>query len=231
MSDERGEHNERNVFEEDREVLREVREVKALVLGVRGLVLTALKQLQQVNAVLGAQQLILAKLKQIQALEQEILTDVTPPSAVTLSFEFLSSQLKGETNMPLSMPQNTTGEKYFIIGADASGLTGAQLAPGQTISVVSADPNTVAITPDAMPGVDNEGVQSVASGGVAAGPSPVLNSPINVTATVSNADGSVAESVVDTVTITAAVPGVAVSIGELFEQLVAGVPAAAARKR
>jgi hypothetical protein len=196
-------------MEDERNLFEEVREVK-------GLVLTVLKQLQQVNAVLGAQQLILAALKQVQALEQEILTEVSPPPAVTLTFEFLSKQLKGETNMPLSMPQNTTGEKYFIIGADANGLTGAQLATGQ-------------ITPDAAPAVDNEGVQSVASGGVASGSSPVLNTPVNVTATVLNADGSTAESVVDTVIITAAVPGVATSIGELFEKPVSGVAAAAVK--
>lgn len=132
--------------------------------------------------------------------------------------------------MPLSMPQNTANEKYFIIGTDAAGLTGAQLAKGQTISVVSGDPNTVAITPDASPAVDNEGVQSVASGGVAAGPSPVLNTPVSATATVLNADGSIAETVVDTVTITAPVPGVATSIGELFEQPVSGVTALAKKK-
>jgi len=222
------EDNERNLFAEVREVVKETRE----------LVLDVLKQQQQMNAVLGAQQIIIMQMKQVLMLlrkilaeEQEILDEVSPPPATTLSFEFLSKQLKGETNMPLSMPQNTTGEKFFIIGADASGLTGAQLGLGQTIAVVSADPNTVAITPDASPGIDNEGVQSVASGGVAAGPSSVLNTPVNVTATVSNADGSVAESVVDTVTITAPVPGVAVSIGELFEQPVSGVASAAKKAK
>ena len=120
--------------------------------------------------------------------------------------------------MPLSLPANTQNEKYYIIGTDANGLTGAQLASGQSVTVVSADPNTVVITPDATPAVDNEGVQSVASGTVAPAASPAqLNVAINVTATVLNSDSSIAETAVDTVTVTPAVPGVAVSIGELFE--------------
>jgi hypothetical protein len=130
------------------------------------------------------------------------------------------------------MPANTKNEKYYIIGTDASGLTGAPLASGQTITVVSADPNTVVFTPDASAAVDNESVQSVASGGVAVGPTPVLNSAITVTATVLNSDGSTAESLTDTVTITPAVPGVAVSIGDLFEVPVSAgttTPAAAAK--
>lgn len=163
--------------------------------------------------------------QQILALVQQVLDKLTPPVAVTIAFTF-SSQPKGASNMPLSMPVNTKNEKFFIIGADADGVTGAQLAPGQTITVVADDPNTVAITMDSAPGVDNEGVQSVASGSVAAGPAPALGTPVNVSATVLNADGSTAESVSDTVTITAAVPGVAVSIGELFEVPVSGVSGA-----
>jgi hypothetical protein len=166
---------------------------------------------------------------QVLALVQAILKALTPPVAATIAFEFSPSSQQGE-NMPLSMPANIKNERYFIIGADADGLTGAQLAAGQTITVVADDPNTVALTADSAPGVDNEGVQSVASGSVGVGPTPNLNTPINVTATVLNSDGSTAEQVVDTVTITPVVPGVAVSIGELFEAPVAGVPATARRR-
>jgi hypothetical protein len=154
----------------------------------------------------------------------KILTQVTPLPAISVEIEF-SSQSEGESNMPLSMPANHTGEKYFIIGKDATGLLGAQLATGQTINVISSDPNTVVIAPDATPGVDNENTQSVASGGVTVGPTPALNTAVTVTATVLNADGSTAETASDTVTITAAVPGVATSVGVLFEQPVSGAPA------
>ena len=119
--------------------------------------------------------------------------------------------------MPLSLPLNMIGEKYFVIGSDNSvpPIAGAQLGPGQTISVVSSDPTIVGLVPDPTALPDNEGVASVASGGVA----PVaVGGPVNCTWTVTNADGSVAETDTDTVTVTAAVPGVATSIGVLFEQ-------------
>jgi len=164
----------------------------------------------------------------IERLLKQILAALAPPRAVTLTFHF--STLKGEPNMPLSMPANIKDEKYYIIGADASGQTGAQLAKGQTVAVVSSDPNTVVLTPDATPAVDNEGVQSVASGSVGVGPTPALNTAVTVTATVTNADGTAAETISDTVTVTPTVPGVATSIGELFEEPVTGVKPAAIKR-
>jgi hypothetical protein len=129
--------------------------------------------------------------------------------------------------MPLQITSNNTNEKYFIIGTDAAGLTGAQLAAGQTVAVVSADPTIVTFTPDTTPQPDNEGVPSVASGSV----NPIkVGGPVTVTATVSNADGTAAESATDTVTVVAPTPGVAVSIGELFEQGVT-VPTPASKKK
>jgi len=151
---------------------------------------------------------------------QQILAAVAPHPAVKFIIKFEDSQ--GESTMPLSMPANRKDEKYFIIGEDNDGLVGAQLAPGQTVTVVSADPNTVALVPDATPAVDAEGVQSVASGAVVVGPSPSLNTPITCTVTVLNPDGGTAETQSDTATITAAVPGVATSVGVLFEETVSG---------
>ena len=122
--------------------------------------------------------------------------------------------------MALSAPLNTTGEKYYIYGVDANGLKGAQLASGQTISVVSADTTVVSFTPDATPQPDpTQGIATVASGAVNF---IAVGGPVTVTATVSNADGSAAETLSDTVTVTAAVPGVATSLGVLFEGPVSG---------
>jgi hypothetical protein len=121
--------------------------------------------------------------------------------------------------MALTLPLNTKNEKYFIIGTDASGESGALLAAGQTIAVVSSDTTIVSFTPDAPAVPDAEGVPSVASGAV----TPVaVGGPVTVTATVTNADGSAGETLTDTITVTAAVPGVAVSIGALFEGGVSG---------
>ena len=130
--------------------------------------------------------------------------------------------------MPLQITSNNTNKKYFIIGTDAAGLTGAQLAPGQNVSIVSADPTIVTFTPDATPQPDAEGTPSVASGSV----NPIkAGGPVNVTANVLNADGTTAESATDTVTVVAPAPGVAVSIGELFEEGVTVPPTPAARKK
>jgi hypothetical protein len=144
---------------------------------------------------------------------------------------------KEKQKMPLTAPANTQNEKYFAIGVDASGLSGASLGPGQTISIVSADPATVDFgPPDSPAGKDAEGVQSMLSVAVIfKNPPAQPNVPINVTLSVLNADGSAADGtpLVDTVTVTPAVAGVAVSVGDLFEQGVqaAGLAPAAAAKQ
>ena len=197
--------------EEARVLFDELREIKEILRGIA----------RHLNKVVENQ-------KRSIFLLRAILSETVPP-AFMVAFEF-SSQPKGELNMPLSLPANTQNEKYYIIGTDANGITGAQLASGQTITVVSADPNTVVVTPDATAAVDNEGVQSVASGTVVPAATPAqLNVAINVTATVLNSDGTTAETAVDTVTVTPAVLGVAVSIGELFEEPIS--VASAAKKK
>lgn len=153
--------------------------------------------------------------------------------AKSVGFKFQPGEL---INMSLTAPANLKNERAYIIGNDApdgSGMSGAPLAPGQTITVVSDDVATVDFVPDSPPRKDNEGVQSVWSGAVVIKNPPAQpDVPINVTATVLNADGTVAESIVDTVTVTAAVPGVARSIGELFEQDITGAsPASSSGRR
>ena len=163
---------------------------------------------------------------------EQIIALLVPPPARSVGFTFASQQ--GEINMPLTAPANTKNERAYIMGndaADGSGQSGAPLDVGQTIAVVSADPATVDFTPDSPARKNNEGVQSVLSGAVNfKNPPAQQDVPITVTATVSNADGTPAETANDTVTVTAPVAGPAKSIGELFEQDVAGVPGTAARK-
>lgn len=119
----------------------------------------------------------------------------------------------GERQMALQLPVGQT-DQYFVNALDAAGNAGAALATGQVIAVVSPDPSVV-LTPDAVAGVDPKtGVQSAASGTVAIGPSPVIGTAVTVTATLTNADGSVADTETDTVT---PLPGGAVKIGILFE--------------
>ena len=138
--------------------------------------------------------------------------------------------------MPLTAPANTQNEKFFAIGVDASGLSGASLGPGQTISIVSSDPNTVDFGPADSPAqADAEGVASMLSCAVIfKNPPAQLGVPVNVTLSILNSDGSPADGtpLVDTVTVTAPVAGVAVSVGDLFEQGVqaAGLAAAAKKK-
>jgi hypothetical protein len=132
---------------------------------------------------------------------------------------------KEKQKMPLTAPANTQNERFYAIGVDSGGLSGASLGPGQTISIVSADPATVDFGVDAAAGKDAEGVQSMLSANVIfKNPPAQPNVPINVTLSVLNADGGAADGtpLVDTVTVTPAVAGVAVSVGDLFE---AGVQA------
>jgi hypothetical protein len=132
--------------------------------------------------------------------------------------------------MPLTLPAGGS-DTYDIIGVKSGTppMVGLQLASGQTITVVSSDPNTVAISADATPVATAvaealadgtpvpAGTPTVASGTVSGAANPAqANVAINVTATVSNADGTVAETATDTVTVNPALPATADSIGVLF---------------
>ena len=160
-----------------------------------------------------------------------ILQFVGPKVATAVRFSF-SSQ-KGESQM-LSLPANMLTEKCFIIGTDASGTKGAQLGPGQTVSIKSADPATVDFgSPDAPPQADAEGVASILSALVVPkNPPAQLNVPITITLSVLNSDGSPADGtpLTDTITVTAPVAGVATSVGDLFENGVAAKGMRSAKK-
>ena len=154
-------------------------------------------------------------------------TPAPPPLAAKLTLRFGSPIPipKGEAKMPLNLPDDDEAP-YFIVGQNAKKAWGASLGSGQTITVVSADPATVGVTPDATPQPTPSelkmpdgttipaGTPTVASGMVSSAAVPASpNQAITITATVNNADGSAAESISDTVSV---VPGAAVAIGELF---------------
>lgn len=99
----------------------------------------------------------------------------------------------------------TQKEPFFVDGFNADGSVGV-LAPGQTV-LISIDNSAIAsISPDAVPGKDPSGVQSIASGIAVA----VAVGTTNLTATVVNADTSKGATVTVLVTVTAVVvtPGV-----------------------
>ena len=122
--------------------------------------------------------------------------------------------------MPLILPVGDT-DNFYIFGT--APFLGALLGPGQTASVVSADPNTVILTPDATPfpvrAADASasvpsGTPTILSGVVSTPATPAQpNVAINCTLTVLNADGSTAETLTDTVTVS---PEAATAIGDLF---------------
>lgn len=122
--------------------------------------------------------------------------------------------------MPLTLPVGDQ-DTFYILGT--APFLGALLGPGQTISVLSADPNTVTLTPDAtarpVAAADATtavpaGTPSILSGIVSSPASPAQPGvPISVTATVSNVDGTTGETLTDTVTVS---PQAATAIGDLF---------------
>ena len=178
-------------------------------------IFTTLQQTQK------AVQSLESTLGSINATLKEILTALQPPKPSGLtSIDFVFNPIStGENKMPLTLPDNQS-DTYSIIGKDAQGLLGVTLAPGQTVTVVSSDPATVVLTPDATPlpvpagETAPAGTPTIASGVVASATPPAQpNVTISVTATVLNADGSTAATATDTVTI---VPGALASIGELF---------------
>lgn len=111
----------------------------------------------------------------------------------------------------------------FIIGKDAQGKLGVPLGSGDSIAVVSSDPNTVAWTPDATPGMSPAdptatppvlSYQSILSGVAASAPTPAQPGvPITLTRTLTFANGNPPDVETDTVTVS---PDVAVATGDIF---------------
>jgi hypothetical protein len=136
--------------------------------------------------------------------------------------------------MPLRMSAKQT-DKYFIVGLDDNNQPVA-LLPGQVVTVTSADPASVVIAPDAtaLPTDADykladgtlvaKGSVTQQSGTVSFGPSAVLNTAVNVTQSIKNADGTpvkddtgaVIADQTDTVTLIAGPGGVLKKEGELF---------------
>jgi|ERR1017187_3855627 hypothetical protein len=166
------------------------------------------------------QEQVLAALSKIEGSLATLVAANEPDTLTSISFKFQQKEQHPQ-KMALTAPLNTQSEKFYIIGTDASGTPGAQLGSGQTIVVTSADTSIVSFTRDPTALAYNEGVASVASGSVNF---LKVGGPVTVSAAVTNADGTPAETISDTVTVTPATAGVAVSMGILFETLLAVKP-------
>ena len=158
------------------------------------------------------------RLSRSEAILQAILarfTSLFPATRISILF----GSLKG-ANTPLTLPVGDT-DTFYLFGT--APFLGALLGPGQTISVVSSDPNTVILTPDATPvpvrpadasAAVPAGTPTMMSGVVSAPASPAQPGvAINCTWTILNADGSTAETDTDTVTMS---PTAATAVGDLF---------------
>src|ERR1039458_1991584 len=161
-----------------------------------------------------------AELREVLELEREILKELRRlTNPVPSRIGILFSKSKGE-NMPLILPIGDT-DNFYIFGT--APFLGALLGPGQTISAVSADPATVVLTKDPSPvavraadatATVPAGTPTMLSGVVSSPGAPAQpNVPISCTVTVLNADGSTAETLTDTVTVS---PTAATAVGDLF---------------
>jgi hypothetical protein len=161
-------------------------------------------------------------LSDILTVEQQILAALTQPTDSATQISILFSSTK-EPNMPITLPAGGS-DTFYIFGT--APFLGALLGPGQTISVVSADPATVTLPtdPTALPVSAADGITAVPagtptilSGKVVGAKNPAQpNVAIVCTATVLNSDGSTAETLTDTATVNPAMPASATAIGELF---------------
>ena len=166
-------------------------------------------------------------------LEQAILKAVTPaPQKPT---EVISIKFRdGETTMALILPLGNEAQGFVtatIDNHDGKGPVAQTALPaGQVLSIVSADPATFTVAIDSPAVLDPDGTASVASFIVAAvNPPAQPNVALNITLTVTNADGSqAAPPLVDTVTVSESATEV---IGDLFETPVVLPPSASAKKK
>ena len=164
--------------------------------------------------------------------EQAILKAIT---ALQKPTEVISIKFKdGETTMALTLPLGNQAQGFVtatIDNHDGKGPVAQTALPaGQTLTIVSADPATFTVAVDNPAVQDPDGTASVASFVVAAvNPPAQPNVPVNITVTVTNADGSQAAApLVDTVTVSESATEV---IGDLFENPVAIPPPASAKKK
>jgi hypothetical protein len=104
---------------------------------------------------------------------------------------------------------------FFVIGTDANGQRTATVGKGQTVNV-QTNSTAVSITADPTPSSAPDGGPSLASGVITA----LFAGVAILEADLLNADGSIAASVRDSVTVDAVAPGPATDIAFQF-----GVPA------
>jgi hypothetical protein len=101
--------------------------------------------------------------------------------------------------MPVTMK---VGQKvpFYVIGVDANGVRTATLGTGQNIRATGS--SQISITPDASPANAPDGGPSLASGVITA----LSAGSASIEADLVNADGSIAASATDVISISAVVP-------------------------
>jgi len=133
--------------------------------------------------------------------------------------------------MALTLPVGFQDQGWIQVTIDNHDGKGAvlqsQLPAGQKITLAGADDLTVTAVLDAVTVPDPDGSVTVASflAKSAAAPAQV-NVPISITMTVTNADGSVAATKVDTITVSESATE---AVGDLFGTPTA-IPAGARKK-
>lgn len=166
--------------------------------------------------------------KESLEVSRDILRALRPPTeAVSMKWK------NGGTNMPLIMPlgdQDTGFITVTIDNHDGKGpVAQAALPAGQTAQVVSADPATFTITMDSPAVADPDGTLTVGSFTVVSAAAPAQpNVAVGVTLNILNADGSVAATLSDTVTVSETATE---AVGDIFGSPVAIPPAVSAKKK
>lgn len=142
--------------------------------------------------------------------------------------EVVSFKFKTGVNMPLLIPATDQPDQGFVT-LTVNGTAVSSIPSGQTLQLVSADPATFTIAQDATTVADPDGTVVAASFLVTPiNPPAQPNVAVNATLNILNADGTVATTVTDTVTVSTN-PAVTEVVGVLFEAPIAA-PASARRK-
>jgi hypothetical protein len=139
--------------------------------------------------------------------------------------EVVAFKFKTGVNMPLLIPATDQPDQGFVT-LTVNGTAVNVIPSGQTIQLVSADPATFTIAQDATTVADPDGTVVAASFLVTPiNPPAQPNVAVNATLNILNADGTVAATVTDTVTVSTN-PAVTEVVGVLFEAPIAA-PASA----
>jgi hypothetical protein len=123
----------------------------------------------------------------------------------------VGDQCQGWITLTLTTPPSTTP------------VAQSALPAGQSIQLISGDPATFTISLDSPAVADPDGTVTVGSFTVVSDTTPAQpNTPINVTLNILNADGSVAATKTDTVTVSEAAVE---AVGDIFGTPIAIPPA------